>query len=82
MSQEIFGEASTALTSGPDGNNLGATRRSTDKKIYAGDSLRLIDLSIPLGEYILDIRTKAGGWFFESLTLSEQNGTLHQNYYI
>jgi hypothetical protein len=50
--------------------------------IHPHEILRRLDFSLPLGAYVIEIRTKAGGWFFESLALTETNGTFHQSYYI
>jgi hypothetical protein len=51
--------------------------------IYPTDVLRRLSVSLPVGDYTLDIRTKAGGWFFESLELtSTGDGNFHQTYYV
>jgi hypothetical protein len=49
--------------------------------IYPHEILRRLNLALPTGAYILDIRTKAGGWFFEHLNLSAlDDGNFQQTY--
>jgi len=50
--------------------------------IYPREILRRVSLQLPVGDYDVEIRTKADGWFFERLTLTEQDGAFHQSYYV
>lgn len=50
--------------------------------IYPHEILRRLEFSLPVGGYKLEIHTKAGGWFIESLSLNEEDGNVRQHYYI
>jgi hypothetical protein len=51
--------------------------------IYPHDRLRRVNVAIPTGDYAIEMRTKAGGWFFERLILTAlDDGNFHQTYYI
>jgi hypothetical protein len=51
--------------------------------LFPTDILRRLPTQLPLGSYILDLHSKAGGAFFEKLTLSQAaDGNFHQSYYV
>jgi hypothetical protein len=50
--------------------------------VYPHDLLRRLDAEIPMGDYAVEIRTKAGGWFLERLTLQHDGSKFHQTRYL
>jgi hypothetical protein len=51
--------------------------------LYPGETFRRLNLEIRLDSYIIDIRTRATPYgYFESLKLTEDNGQVHQSYYV
>ena len=51
--------------------------------IYPHETFRPLDFALPLGDYVIELRNKAGGGYFERLILSKkEDGTIHQSFYI
>jgi hypothetical protein len=50
--------------------------------IYPREILRRVSAALPVGSYTVDIRSRAGGWFFEKLNLVVSGDNLHQSYYV
>jgi hypothetical protein len=50
---------------------------------FPNDFMRRLDLDVPLGAYAVQIRTKAHPeGFSEHLELRQDNGTIHESYYV